>query len=160
MALSNITFLLTTNELQTCLSLRHTASVPRRLFQIRQQCHQLLLPSSKLNCLLGSHRPFSRGCRLSNLFETSNPAKPLVGFKTEFFRRLNWLFAIAICWTVGCAGCHLVVLFVSQTITRVLQKTPSFILSQNPLYIHNSCKLTEHLLLNLPGFWISKWVPS
>ena len=35
-------------------------------------------------------------------------------------------------------------LFVSQTTTRVLQKTPSFILSQNPLYIHNSCKLTEH----------------
>ena len=61
LALSNITFLLTTNELQTCLSLRHTASVPRQLFQMRQQCHRLLLPSSKLKCLLGSHRPFSRG---------------------------------------------------------------------------------------------------
>ena len=42
----------------------------------------------------------------------------------------------------GFCDSNSVVLFESQTITRILQRTPSFILSQNPLYINNSCKLT------------------
>ena len=42
----------------------------------------------------------------------------------------------------GFCDSNSVVLFESQTITRILQRTPSFILSQNPLYVNNSCKLT------------------